>query len=276
MAAPSRRRSGRRRRLRRARHRPPELLTRRLTVPRPADLPLLAQATLPLARLRAELHRAAPELPPPAAGHPPLPAAPPRAGALWAHAEITREERTTRYQVERAFRLGHRANWRVARPPAAPRHRRGGPPARIAGACRRRLRPRPRRGRGARRGQPPHVKRYLRSPDEREAIEVVAIDPYDAYPRRSRPHYRERGSAAIPSTCCAAPTPHSTQSGAGAGAEARPLCLAQAITSASTPGCLASQASRQVRISSWPSRSLGGSGTSACTVSPLVSMLMQP
>lgn len=38
---------------------------------------------------------------------------------------------------------GHRANWRVARavPPAAPRPRRGGPPARIAGACRRRLRP---------------------------------------------------------------------------------------------------------------------------------------
>jgi transposase len=29
--------------------------------------------------------------------------------------------------------------------------------------------------------QPPHVERYLRSPAEREAIEVVAIDSYDAY-----------------------------------------------------------------------------------------------
>jgi hypothetical protein len=68
--APSRRRSGRRRRLRRARPRPPELLTRRLTVPRPADLPLLAQATLPLARLRAELHRAAPRASAPGSGSP--------------------------------------------------------------------------------------------------------------------------------------------------------------------------------------------------------------
>jgi len=34
---------------------------------------------------------------------------------------------------------------------------------------------------GARRVQPPHVERYMRSPAEREAIEVVAIDSYDAY-----------------------------------------------------------------------------------------------
>jgi hypothetical protein len=47
-----------------------------------ADLLLLAQAALPRPRLRAELHRVSPELPPPTAGHPPLPAAPLRAGAV--------------------------------------------------------------------------------------------------------------------------------------------------------------------------------------------------
>jgi hypothetical protein len=66
----------------------------------------LAQAALPLPRLRAELHRVAP-LPPPRQRvthrfrrHLFARA---RCGA---HAEIIREERTTRYHVERAFRLG--------------------------------------------------------------------------------------------------------------------------------------------------------------------------
>lgn len=125
-----------------------------------------------------------------------------------AHAEITREERDdalpsrarlpaqgigrTGGSLERSPAL-HRLDEAAHRPGSQALAAVVSDPA-TASACR-----------GARRAQPPsHVERYLRSPDE--PIEVVAINPYDAYRQAVKPHYRERGSAAIPSTSCAAPT----------------------------------------------------------------------
>jgi hypothetical protein len=98
----------------------------------PTDLPLLAQAALPLPCLRAELHRVTPRASAPAS-HPPFPVAPLRAGALRRacrdHPRGTHDALPSRARLP-ARGIG-KANWRVARrSPAAPRldeaaHRRG-------------------------------------------------------------------------------------------------------------------------------------------------------
>jgi transposase len=106
-----------------------------------------------------------------------------RSGA--AHAEIARNEGTSRYQVGRAFRAG--ASGELAdRPRAWPRrisldeahHRRGHELATIVSDVDERRVIEVVDGRSRRR-----IERYLRSlPDEqRNAIEVVSIDPYEAY-----------------------------------------------------------------------------------------------
>jgi transposase len=106
-----------------------------------------------------------------------------RGGA--AHAEVAREEQTTRYQVARAFGDGRR---RLEAAPAAGRprrlsldeahHRRGRELATVVSDLDRRRVVEVLDGRSRRR-----VERYLRSlpEDARRAIEVVSIDPYDAY-----------------------------------------------------------------------------------------------
>lgn len=109
------------------------------------------------------------------------------ASAGGAHAEIAGAERTTRYQVARAFELGSaRAFARCDLPP--PRrlsldeahHRRGRELVTVVSDLDRRcvVELLPGRGRA-------EVERYLRSLSEREkrAIEVVAIDPYSPYRR---------------------------------------------------------------------------------------------
>jgi transposase len=106
-----------------------------------------------------------------------------RSGA--AHAEIARNEGTSRYQVDRAFRVGA-AGELAARPRAWPRrisldeahHRRGHELATIVSDVDERRVIEVVDGRSRRR-----IERYLRSlPDEqRNAIEVVSIDPYEAY-----------------------------------------------------------------------------------------------
>ena len=102
-----------------------------------------------------------------------------------AHAEIARNEGTSRYQVERAFRAGA-AGQLAARPRVSPRrisldeahHRRGRELATIVSDVDRRRVIEVIEGRSRR-----IIERYLRSlPDEeRDAVEVVSIDPYDAY-----------------------------------------------------------------------------------------------
>ena len=110
-----------------------------------------------------------------------------RARGGGAHAEIARDEQTTRYQVERAFRLGAAGELDGRQPQPPPRrlaldeaaHRRGSQ-ALATVVCD----PDRRRvvdvvdGRDRR-----TIERYLRSlPVERqEAIEAVSIDPYEAY-----------------------------------------------------------------------------------------------
>ena len=102
-----------------------------------------------------------------------------------AHAEVAREEDTTRYQVARAFRDGRdqRHDDRATRPPRRlsldeAHHRRGRELATVVSDLDRRRVVEVLDGRSRRR-----VERYLRSltEDARRAIEVVSIDPYDAY-----------------------------------------------------------------------------------------------
>jgi transposase len=107
-----------------------------------------------------------------------------RGGA--AHAEVARCERTTRYQVARAFRAGAEdelAARREARPARRlsldeAQHRRGRELATVVSDLDRKRVVELLDGRSRRR-----VERYLRSlpEDHRRAIEVVSIDPYEAY-----------------------------------------------------------------------------------------------
>jgi transposase len=107
-----------------------------------------------------------------------------RGGA--AHAEVARCERTTRYQVACAFRTGawdELAARREARPVRRlsldeAHHRRGRELATVVSDLDRRRVVEVLDGRSRRR-----VERYLRSLPEqhRRAIEVVSIDPYEAY-----------------------------------------------------------------------------------------------
>jgi transposase len=107
-----------------------------------------------------------------------------RGGA--AHAEVARCERTTRYQVARAFRAGA-GDGLEARREARParrlsldeaHHRRGRELATVVSDLDRRRVVEVLDGRSRRR-----VERYLRSLPERhrKSIEVVSIDPYEAY-----------------------------------------------------------------------------------------------
>jgi transposase len=118
-----------------------------------------------------------------------------RGGA--AHAEVAREERTTRYQVARAFHAGGE-ELLLGRELAPPRrlsldeaaHRRGHELATVVGDLDRRRVVEVLDGRSRR-----VVERYLRSLSafERNQIQVVAIDPYDAYRQAIRaalPHAR--------------------------------------------------------------------------------------
>jgi transposase len=107
-----------------------------------------------------------------------------RAGA--AHAEIARDEQTTRYQVARAFRVGcedELARRREARPPRRlsldeAHHRRGRELATVVCDLGSRRVVDVLDGRSRR-----VVARYLRAlpEDHRRMIEVVSIDPYEAY-----------------------------------------------------------------------------------------------
>jgi len=145
-----------------------------------------------------------------------------RGGA--AHAEVARCERTTRYRVTRAFRAGtwdELAARREARPARRlsldeAHHRRGRELATVVSDLDRRRVVEVLDGRSRRR-----VERYLRSLPEQtcRAIEVVSIDPYEAYRQAIRARgCRGRGSSSTTSTSCAAPTPPSTPSGASASA----------------------------------------------------------
>jgi transposase len=103
-----------------------------------------------------------------------------------AHAEVARDERTTRYQVARAFRAGAEdelAARREARPARRlsldeAHHRRGRELATVVSDLDRGCVVEVLDGRSRRR-----VERHLRSLPElnRRAIEVVSIDPYEAY-----------------------------------------------------------------------------------------------
>jgi transposase len=107
-----------------------------------------------------------------------------RGGA--AHAEVARCERTTRYQVARAFRAGAEDELEARRQARPPRrlsldeahHRRGRELATVVSDLDRRSVVEVLDGRSRRR-----VERYLRSLPEqtRRAVEVVSIDPYEAY-----------------------------------------------------------------------------------------------
>jgi transposase len=102
-----------------------------------------------------------------------------------AHAEVARDEHTTRYQVQRAYQQGgdQLLRWREARPPRRlsldeAHHRRNQELSTIISDLDRRRVVEVLDGRSRR-----VVERYLRSltDAERQAIEVVSIDPYDAY-----------------------------------------------------------------------------------------------
>ena len=106
-----------------------------------------------------------------------------------AHAEVAREERTTRYQVTRAFATeATRCSRTGARARAAAVARRGGASLRPRARDRRRPRP-PARDRSPRRPQPPRrgALSALAARVERAAIEVVSIDPMTRTGKRSRP-----------------------------------------------------------------------------------------
>jgi transposase len=105
-----------------------------------------------------------------------------RGGA--AHAEVARCERTSRYQVARAFRAGAEDELEARREARPARrlsldeahHRRGRELATVVSDLDRGRVVEVLDGRSRRR-----VERYLRSLSGREAIEVVSIDPYEAY-----------------------------------------------------------------------------------------------
>jgi transposase len=105
-----------------------------------------------------------------------------RGGA--AHAEVARCERTSRYQVARAFRAGAGDELEARREARPARrlsldeahHRRGRELATVVSDLDRGRVVEVLDGRSRRR-----VERYLRSLSEPEAIEVVSIDPYEAY-----------------------------------------------------------------------------------------------
>jgi transposase len=111
-----------------------------------------------------------------------------RAAEGAAHAEVARGEATSRYQVGRAFALGaagelaaradERPPRRLSLDEAHHRRGRGGEYATVVSDPDRRRVVEVLEGRSRR-----TVERYLRSlvPGERERIEVVSIDPYDAY-----------------------------------------------------------------------------------------------
>jgi transposase len=109
-----------------------------------------------------------------------------RASEGAAHAEVARAEETTRYQVGRAFALGAAAELEARTERRPPRrlsldeahHRRGHELATIVSDPDRRCVVEVLEGRSRR-----VVERYLRSLPalERQAIEAVSIDPYDAY-----------------------------------------------------------------------------------------------
>jgi transposase len=102
-----------------------------------------------------------------------------------AHAEVAREEETSRYQVEQAFRLGADQELGEQRPPARrlaldeAAHRRGSQAlATVVCDIDRRRVVDVVAGRDRR-----TIEGYLRSlpDDERQAVELVSIDPYEAY-----------------------------------------------------------------------------------------------
>jgi transposase len=112
-----------------------------------------------------------------------------------AHAEVARGEETTRYQVGRAFALGAVAAGGGGRPPRRlsldeAHHRRGHELATVVSDPDRRRVVEVLEGRSRR-----VVERYLRSlpPEQRQLIEAVSIDPYEAYRQAVRaelPHAR--------------------------------------------------------------------------------------
>ena len=171
-----------------------------------------------------------------------------------AHAEVAREERTTRYQVARAFGAGAEDELEARREARPVRrlsldeahHRRGRELATVVSDLDRRRVVEVLDGRSRRR-----VERYLRSlPEERRrAIEVVSIDPYEAYrqairnelpvgadrgrplpPRARRQHRARLGPARAPARARPAPAQGGAPLGQAAPAGAR-------TSTASATGC---------------------------------------
>jgi Transposase len=129
-----------------------------------------------------------------------------------ARAEVARVERTSRYQVARAFAdsADEREALAAARGPRRlsldeAHHRRGGELATVVSDPDRRCVIEMIEGRDRR-----TIERWLSAlpADVRAGIEVDSIDPYDAIARRSERRCRTRGSSATPSTSFAAPTRH--------------------------------------------------------------------
>jgi transposase len=144
-----------------------------------------------------------------------------RGGA--AHAEVARCERTTRYQGARAFRAGADDELEARREARRARrlsldeahHRRGRELATVVSDLDRRCVVEVLDGRSRRR-----VERYLRSLPEQQsrAIDVVSIDPYDAYRQPIRAQLPGARIVADHFHLYAAPTPRSTPPGASASA----------------------------------------------------------
>lgn len=155
-----------------------------------------------------------------------------------AHAEVARDERTTRYQVQKAFAVG--GDELVARRENGPprrlsldeaHHRRGRELATVVSdldrrrvievlpGCQRKL-----------------IERWLNAlPDDlRDRIEVVSIDPAEAYARRSGPRCPTPGSFAITSTWSAARTRRWTLSAASASETPAPDARREPGAAAST------------------------------------------
>ena len=145
-----------------------------------------------------------------------------RGGA--AHAEVAREERTTRYQVARAFARRRATSSR----PSRRRRRRGGcrsmRPITAAAASWRPSSPTSTAAAWSRcstgaAGASSSASCARCPPSSAPAIEVVSIDPYDAYRQAIRSRAAAtRGSSATTSTWSAAPTPRWTRSAASASA----------------------------------------------------------
>ena len=158
---------------------------------RQGGLAALARAPLPLPGLSAHVHRVACRAALTPAGDAALsPRLRERVVGGAAHAEVARCERTTRYQVQRAFcdaadELAERRERRPTRRLALDEahHRRGRELATVASDLDRRAVIEVLDGRSR-----PVVERWLRSlPDERRrAIEVVSIDPSEAYRQAAR------------------------------------------------------------------------------------------